>query len=466
MLFYIYTIFHSFRPFFSRKVAWLHFCSVVLGMIACMEMGGVSSLCRFWHMNEQGYLSLLHFFRASSWNHLTLMNHWTRYVIQKGPVLNNKGRLLMLADHTYQPKDGRRMPGVVTLHQKSETQSKPSFFRGQCWAVLSMVIGSKEGYFSLPVLAKLDQGYAHLKQTPELSQSQRPVALAQDFAWEQQKPVLLVLDAYFGTEPVFEQAKSICDENEKPWVEVITKAKKNYVARTEQGETIHLSKEFETEGFHLADCQLYGHLENVAFKVRNLSWGKSRPIRFIWVKSRLGKMVLMCSNLDQEPIKAIEAYGLRMKIEVMFDRLKNLLGAFEFHFWTQKLPSHSRRPKKNNALKEPDTVDLKKVELCWLAYERFVNLGCIALGVLQLLAVGFPEQIWQNFQSFLRTRRNTLPSERVVRFVLAKHIQQQLGKVTSGATLRQIHDYHKNAGFLDPPLEEDCEVLCPLSYTA
>ncbi len=58
-------------------------------------------------------------------------------------------RLVMFGDHTKQPKDGQRMPGVETLHQDSET-CKPSFFRGHHWGCLSL-LGQAHGKPSGPM---------------------------------------------------------------------------------------------------------------------------------------------------------------------------------------------------------------------------------------------------------------------------------------------------------------------------
>lgn len=474
MLFYIYHIFQSLRRYFSRETAWLQFCSVILGMMACLEPGGVSSLCRFWGFNEKGYLSLLNFFRARSWNHESVMQGWSRFVLRKAPVIMSGDRLVCLSDHTLNPKDGRRMPGVVSLRQNSETQSKPGYFRGHCWSALSLVLGSSKGYFSLPILARIDQGHEHLKKLspiePESTQTQRPVMMAQDFAKQNFQCVLLVLDAYFGVEPAFAQAAAICDETGEPLVHILTKAKRNYVANTAEGERLKLWDMFDSAseaGFQEAECQIYGEKKTVSFLAKNLYWGESqRLIRFIWVKSAVGQIILMASDLEIEPAKAIEFYALRMKIETMFDRLKNLIGAFDYHFWSSGLPKHSRRPKKNADLLLPDAEKPEPVKQCWDAYERFVNLGCLALGALQLISLAFSETIRDEYQGFLRTKPSDIPSERVTRSVLSKHIQNSLGKVNAGATLSMIYEYHKRAGFLAQPCKAISEDLCDSYFTA
>ena len=49
------------------------------------------------------------------------------------------------------------------------------------------------------------------------------------------------------------------------------------------------------------------------------------------------------------------------------------------------------------------------------AYHRFVQLGCIAQGLLQYLALHFHHTVWSHFRSWLRTMDKTAPlSEAVV----------------------------------------------------
>lgn len=59
---YIDQALKDFRSVFSRNNSWLLFCAIVIGLMGATEMMGVTSLCRFWMMNEAGYHRLLHFF--------------------------------------------------------------------------------------------------------------------------------------------------------------------------------------------------------------------------------------------------------------------------------------------------------------------------------------------------------------------------------------------------------------------
>jgi hypothetical protein len=53
---------HHFKSEFSRQRAWLLFCAIILSFLAATEMGGVTSMCRYWLSDERGYHRLLHFF--------------------------------------------------------------------------------------------------------------------------------------------------------------------------------------------------------------------------------------------------------------------------------------------------------------------------------------------------------------------------------------------------------------------
>jgi hypothetical protein len=161
-------------------------------------------------------------------------------------------------------------------------------------------------------------------------------------------------------------------------------------------------------------------------------------IRFVFAHTRLGPLVLMCSDLQQDPIEALQLYCTRVRVEVMFDVLKNLLVAFCYRFWSKHLPRHSRTPKSNETLQGPATPHVESVTGRWLACEGFVMLGAIAQGFLQLLAVKFPETVWAHFDAFLRTRSRHLPSEATVRHVIARMIRDDFRALRPSATMQEI----------------------------
>jgi hypothetical protein len=148
----------------------------------------------------------------------------------------------------------------------------------------------------------------------------------------------------------------------------------------------------------------------------------------------------MCSDLQMSPVTAIELYCLRVRVETLFAMLKHLIGAFRYHFWSKGLPRHSRKPRKNQHLKQPTKENVQQVQSCWEACERFAMLAAIALGLLQLMALKFSPQVWGHFQTFLRTRSRQMPSERTVKDVVAHLVLEDFVGVAPSATMQEIRD--------------------------
>jgi len=457
MLTYVYDSLYGFRKVFSRHRTWLIFVMIVLGFIGSSEMTGVSSFCRFWLIDNQGYHTLLRFFRSSAWELSGLLEHWAVFAVYQQQTICSQGRVVTLGDHTYVPKEGRRMPGVVTLRQDSETQSKPSYFRGQCWGGLALAVGGMTTPFALPLNLRMHQGSIHLGEAEKssLTLGEQMVQMAIDFSLQTNQGAVLVLDAFFSVGPVFLLAQATWLRSIKaPAVHIITKAKKNYVGYfqadpscytgmgrpSQYGEHIHLAEVFDhLYLFQKVSARIYGHMEEIYIYHLDLLWKPTKgSLCFVFAKTSRGPIVLMCSNLDQDPIAAIELYCLRTRIETMFDMLKNVLHIFQCHFWSKKMPKHSRKPKSNKTQQAPQAENAKTVQACWDATERFVNLGAISLGLLQLIALKFPEEIWSRFEGFLRTRSRYIPSERTVKMVIANLLVQDLLKVAPTATMREI----------------------------
>ncbi|MCU0553080.1 MAG: hypothetical protein MUC48_27435 [Leptolyngbya sp. Prado105] len=60
------------------------------------------------------------------------------------------------------------------------------------------------------------------------------------------------------------------------------------------------------------------------------------------------------------------------------------------------------------------------------AFERFVNLNEIGLGVIQSLAIEFSQTIWSNFPRWFRTLpEHGYPTEQIVRITL-QHLQPMI----------------------------------------
>ncbi len=447
----------SFRRCFSRSKPWVIFCMVIIGFIGSTEMVGVTSLCRFWGLGENGYEMLLHFFRSSAWSLGSVVLCWQAFVISQKKLVTIDGRVVLQGDHTYVPKDGQRMPGVVTLHQNSETQSKPSYFRGHCWGAIVALAGSLSAPFGIPLNLGIHQGFVHIgndsnKETMTLGP--RIFQMALDFCLKQNVICILTLDAFFPSKVLFNLANSIWSiEFRKPVISLIVRAKKNFVAYFEAenepdakgrprkyGMKIVLMELFDhMHMFEKIECCVYGKTEEVFVLALNLLWRPTGDlVRFILVYSSRGPIVLMCNDLQMQAEIALQLYCARTRIEIAFDMLKNLIGAFRYRFWCKGLPRHSRKPKKNGKLKQPSQSNVKNVKKCWMAIERFVMIGAISLGLLQLVSIKFNNTVWNHFDSYLRTRSRQLPSERTVKHVLSSFLFHIISKVASSGIMREI----------------------------
>jgi len=480
MLPYVYHALHTFRKVFTRHSTWLTFCVVVLGFLGETQMDGVSSLCRFWHLETPGYLALLHLFRSSAWSLTGLLSCWGTFVLSQQQTVMVEGQAVLLGDHTMTAKDGRRMPGVVTLHQDSETQSKPNYFRGHFWGAIGLLIGTLAEPFCVPLSLRIHQGFKHLRQqdtadnAPETSAT-RLVQMALDFALEQGPRCILVWDAFFSVAAVSKLANSVWSVAcKRPLVTILVRAKKNYVAyfpaeRPEKpgpgrprtyGDKVKLYEVFDhLHLFEHTRCQVYGTIEDVSYLAVNLLWKPTGGfIRFIFALTRRGPIVLMCSDLQMHPVTAIELYCLRVRVETMFAMLKHLIGAFRYHFWSKRLPRHSRKPRKNQHLKQPTKENVPQVQSCGECCERFVLLAAIALGLLQLIALKFSPEVGGRFNTFLRTRSRNIPSERTVKDVVSHLVLEDFLNVAPRATLQEIRDRfladEKMASDRSPAIEE------------
>ena len=363
---------------------------------------------------------------------------------------------MLQGDHTHVVKDGGRMPGVVSLRETSETQSKPSYFRGQCWGAVGMLVGTFSGCFCLPLSLQIHQGFQHLcEASPALKMGERVVQMAVDFARAHDRPSWLVLDAFFAIEPVFRLALSVWSiALKQPYVHIITRAKKNYVAYGQPpaaepgkrgrprkfGDKIVLWEAFDQDFlFQEVTLSIYGKEEVVRMMAAALLW---RPIgqqlQFIWAITSRGPIVLMCSDLTVAPTLILELYCRRVRIEILFDTLKNVLGGFRFHFWSQYLTRHPRRPTANCDLKPPKPEHLQQVKDCWMAMETFVFCACVAAGLLQLFSLKYSEGLWQRQVLYLRTRSRELPSENTVRQILAPMLARELNRSCQNSLWREI----------------------------
>ena len=174
---------------------------------------------------------------------------------------------------------------------------------------------------------------------------------------------------------------------------------------------------------------VYGETDvTLHYQLCDLLWRPARRlVRFVAVihPSR-GRCLLMCTDSTLSAADIIRLYGLRFKIEFTFKQAVNRIGTLAYHFWMRKMKPLKRRNGNQYMHRESlEYRDLVKRKL--RAYHLFIQAGLIAQGLLQYLALAFPQLVWDSFGSWLRTIRAGIPpSELVVATALRQRLPQFL----------------------------------------
>ena len=268
---------------------------------------------------------------------------------------------------------------------------------------------------------------------PKVSVTSMMAAMAAAVVSALGKRCLLVLDAYFAVGPVFAILKQVHDDTGRPLVHIVTRAKSNVVAFTDAppktggrgrpriyGQRLKLIELFDSQSqfFEHASIELYGQMKQVGFLYLDLFWKPvADKVRFVLVADGPDRFILIGSDLTLSARDMILAYSYRFKIEVSFKVLKHLMGAFFYRFWTHAWPRIGKATQSDLS----GVIDERRQNLIADvadAIEAFVNFGCIATGILQMLALNFHETIWCRYMGWMRTVSSTVPSEEVVKSVI------------------------------------------------
>jgi len=258
-------------------------------------------------------------------------------------------------------------------------------------------------------------------------------AMAVDLSKGLGSECIVVLDAYFAVGPVFLVLKEALQESGQRLAHVVTRAKSNVVAyedpppRTgrpgapkKYGVKLKLLDLFEqrADSFQKATVDIYGNNKTIHYLCLDLLWKPIKEkLRFVLVIDGSETFILMCSDLTLSPEDIITAYSYRFKIEVNFKVVKHVIGAFFCHFWTSVWPDIGA--KNQSDLSSCNSPREKKLITDTMnAIEGFVNFGCIATGILQILSLNFHETIWNQYNGWLRTVTSPFPSEETVKYVI------------------------------------------------
>ena len=121
-------------PASPEKAAFRWFVILIIGLMLRSDKLGVTSVIRDLALKPDCYLSMLHFFRASSWSLDRIRQCWFQTVLRFFPLYQENGFHVLVGDGVKQSKEGRRIPGVKNSARNLKPLQNRSSFTGICSA--------------------------------------------------------------------------------------------------------------------------------------------------------------------------------------------------------------------------------------------------------------------------------------------------------------------------------------------
>jgi hypothetical protein len=430
-----------------RTFAWL--VVVLLGVSIRPDLAGVTSIVRVLELAPPLYLRLLALFHSSGLKLDRLTTLWVGWCTQAFTPLRVGRYLICLADGLKAAKEGRKMPAVKKLHQSSQDNAKAPFIFGHSLQVLCLLVAGPAGHAAaVPLAARIHEGLVWSNRDRR-TLLDKLVLLFKPIAATLAQPVLLVADAYYASRKIIlpllasgHQLISRARSNAVAYWPAPVPAKRRRGRPRRYGAHVTLRTLFhDTEQFVPIPSPVYGeHGVQISYRVVDLLWRPvARLVRFVLVNHpERGRLILLCTDLQLDPVDIIVLYAYRYKIELSFRHALHVIGVYAYHFWMAAM-TPLRRVSGNQYLHRKDDQYRQGVRRKMHAYHTHIQLGCIAQGLLQYLAVQFSATVWQTFRSWLRTMKPELPpSELVVAHALRSTLTDFLRIGPSDANLRNF----------------------------
>ncbi len=421
---YWYEIVKELRPAFRRQQTFMWFLVVLIGISIRSDLFGVTSIIRSVGLESCYYKRLLAFFHSTAVDLKYLTVLWTKIILKYFPnPIEFNGRPILVGDGIKVAKSGKKMPGVKSLHQESESNSKPEYIMGHSFQAIGILYGSAKNVFSIPLVSRIHEG---IKFTPKDKKTLLDKMIVLLSELQISTPYYFVADAYYASKnmilPLLEAGNHLITRVRSngvayypPTEEMQPKGKgrkKTYGEKTSLKNLLTKDELFINE-----TSPVYGE-EKVIIKYLsiNLLWRPvGRLVRFVIVKHpNRGNIFLLSTDLELSPIDIIKIYGYRFKIEVSFKQILHTIGGYSYRFWMQKMAPTKRYSGDTFLHKKTEKYrDLVKKKIN--AYHLYVQVSIISQGLMMYLAVKCPLLVWSKFGSWMRTMKtDSYPSEFVV----------------------------------------------------
>ncbi len=412
------------RPAFSRTRTFLWFAVALAATCVRSDLLGVTSLVRALGLQERCYDRLLDCFHSRALNLEALTRRWASLAFStlKPFLYTVQGRIVLVADGIKIAKTGRKMPAVKKLHQESDNNTKPEFIFGHSCQAVGLIVRAASSFLAVPLTCRIHEGVVFTNRDHR-SLLDKLILLVNSLALT--LPFYLIADTYYAAaniiRPLLEAGQHLVASVRSNAVAYEAAPPPTTTRRGRPrvyGNKIKLKTLFkEKDAFISAPSPIYGERNVVLrYRVIDLYW---KPIgclvRFVLVlhPSR-GRKILLSTDLSLAGLQVIELFGVRFKIEVSFKQAIYTIGTYAYHFWMSDMTPRPRRSGNQHLHRKAQSYR-DQVRRKIGAYHAHIQLGLIAQGLLQTLALHCTAAVWKRFGSWLRTiRPGILPSELVV----------------------------------------------------
>lgn len=419
------------RPAFARTRTFVWFAVALAATCVRSDFLGVTSFVRALGLQVRCYDRLLDCFHSRALDLDALTRGWTELVLTAlRPFLHTvQGRLVLVADGIKIAKTGRKMPAVKKLHQESDNNTKPEFIFGHSCQTVAVIVRAATSFFALPLACRIHEGVV-FSNRHHRSLLDKLVLLVDALALR--APFYLVADTYYAAAHVIrpllhagQHLVAAVRSNAVAYAALLSPAIPRRRGRPRvYGAKIKLKALFaEPAAFLSAPSPLYGEKDVVLrYLCIDLCWKPvGRLVRFVLViHPERGRKILLCTDLSLAALPIIALYGVRFKIEVSFKQAIYTIGTYAYHFWMRTMTPRPRRSG-NQYLHRTSARYRDQVRRKIGAYHAHIQMGLIAQGLLQTLALRHPSAVWHRFGSWLRTLRPGIPPSELVVALALRH---------------------------------------------